>query len=75
MTSRDVRAKADFSSEKIGAKIRLAQIEKVPYMLIVGNREEAAGQLSLRSRSQGDEGSFPKEDFYQRLQEEIRTRK
>ena len=75
LTSRDVRAKADFSSEKIGAKIRLAQIEKVPYMLIVGNREEAAGQLSLRSRSQGDEGSFPKEDFYQRLQEEIRTRK
>ena len=75
LTSRDVRATADFSSEKIGAKIRLAQMEKVPYMLIVGNREEAAGQLSLRSRSQGDEGSFPKEDFYQRLQEEIKTRK
>ncbi|MBX9578393.1 MAG: threonine--tRNA ligase [Chthoniobacterales bacterium] len=75
LISRDVRATADFSSEKIGAKIRLAQMEKVPYMLIVGGREEAAGLLSLRSRSQGDEGSFPKEIFYERLQEEIKTRK
>jgi len=74
LISQDVRATADLSSEKIGAKIRLAQIEKVPYMIIVGNREEAAGQLSLRSHSKGDEGSLSKENFYQRLQEEIKTR-
>ncbi|MBM3856665.1 MAG: threonine--tRNA ligase [Verrucomicrobia bacterium] len=75
LRAQDVRATADLSSEKIGAKIRAAQIEKVPYMVIVGNREEAAGQLSLRSHSKGDEGSFTKENFYHRLQEEIKTRK
>lgn len=75
LMAQGVRATADFSSEKIGAKIRLAQIEKVPYMLVIGNREEAAGQLSLRSRIKGDEGSFSKEDFYQRLEEEIKNRK
>lgn len=75
LISSNVRATVDLSSEKIGAKIRLAQMEKVPYMVIVGNREEAAGQLSLRSRGQGDEGSFSKEIFYTRIQQEIQQRK
>lgn len=74
LTARNVRVTADLSSEKVGAKIRLAQLEKVPYMIIVGGREEAAGQISLRSRQQGDEGSLPKEDFYQRLEQEIQER-
>ena len=74
LTSRGVRATGDFSSEKIGAKIRLAQIEKVPYMIIVGNREEAAGQLSLRSRQHGEEGSIAKNDFYHRIEKEIQER-
>lgn len=75
LTAQGVRATTDLSSEKIGAKIRSAQMEKVPYMVIVGNREEAAGQLSLRSHSKGDEGTLSKESFYQRLQEEIKIRK
>ncbi len=75
LMSQGVRATADFSSEKIGAKIRSAQIEKVPYMVVIGHREEAAGQLSLRSRAQGDEGVLSKENFYQRLEEEIKNRK
>ena len=69
-----VRATVDLSSEKIGAKIRLAQLEKVPYMIVVGGREEAAGQVSLRSRQHGDEGSVPKNDFYQRIEQEIQQR-
>jgi threonyl-tRNA synthetase len=69
-----VRATADLSSEKVGAKIRLAQLEKVPYMVIVGGREETAGQLSLRSRHLGDEGTFTKESFYERLKKEIEQR-
>lgn len=74
LTSRGVRATIDSSSEKVGAKIRLAQIEKVPYMIIVGNREAAAGQLSLRSRQHGDEGSIPKNLFYHRIEQEIEQR-
>ncbi|MBX9742576.1 MAG: threonine--tRNA ligase [Chthoniobacterales bacterium] len=69
-----VRASADLSSEKIGAKIRQAQLEKIPYMVVVGGREEAAGQLSLRSRQHGDEGVLLKNDFYQRLNDEIQKR-
>jgi threonyl-tRNA synthetase len=75
LMSQEIRATADLSSEKIGAKIRLAQVERVPYMVIVGNREEAAGQLSLRSRHGGDEGTLTKEDFYNRLQQEIAQQK
>lgn len=74
LTARGVRVSADFSSEKIGAKIRQAQLEKVPYMIVVGGREEAAGQLSLRSRQRGDEGLFLKEDFYRRIEAEIAER-
>ena len=74
LTTRGIRATVDTSSEKIGAKIRLAQIEKVPYMIIVGNREAEANQLSLRSRHRGDEGSLPKEDFYHRIEQEINSK-
>ncbi|MFZ4116515.1 MAG: threonine--tRNA ligase [Chthoniobacterales bacterium] len=74
LRSRGVRATADLSSEKVGAKIRLAQLEKIPHMLIVGPREEASGEISLRSRQHGDEGSLSKENFYQRLEQEISER-
>lgn len=74
LVAQGVRATIDLSSEKIGAKIRSTQLEKVPYMVIIGNREEAAGQLSLRSHAQGDEGTLSKEAFYQRLDQEIKKR-
>jgi threonyl-tRNA synthetase len=74
MTVRGIRATADLSPEKLGAKIRLAQVEKVPYMIVVGPKEEAAGQLSVRSRKNGDEGSVAKDDFLQRIESEIRDR-
>jgi len=52
----DLRAEADLRSEKIGHKIRDAQLEKVPYMLVLGDREAESGQVSVRSRSRGDQG-------------------
>ncbi|MEY2906691.1 MAG: hypothetical protein RLZZ408_1162 [Verrucomicrobiota bacterium] len=74
MTARGIRATADLSSEKLGAKIRLAQVEKVPYMIVIGPKEEAAGQLSIRSRQRGDEGAVAKDEFIQRIESEIRDR-
>lgn len=69
-----IRSCADLSSEKVGAKIRVAQLLKIPYMIIVGAREEASGELSVRSRQNGDEGSVLKENFYHRLKQEIEQR-
>ena len=74
MTSRGIRAVTDNSPDKLGAKIRLAQLDKVPYMIVVGSKEEATGHLSIRSRQHGDEGSFPADAFIQRLESEIRDR-
>jgi len=74
MTARGIRATADLSPEKLGAKIRLAQIEKVPYMIVVGPKEEAEGLLSIRSRKHGDEGAVASDAFILRLESEIRDR-
>jgi threonyl-tRNA synthetase len=74
MTARGIRATADLSPEKLGAKIRLAQVGKVPYMIVIGPKEEAAGQLSIRSRQRGDEGAVAKDEFIQRIESEIRDR-
>jgi len=74
MAAKGIRATADLSPEKLGAKIRLAQLEKVPYMIVVGPKEEAAGHLSIRSSKRGDEGSIDADAFIQRLENEIRDR-
>ncbi len=55
----DVRATVDKKSEKIGAKIRRAQMEKIPYMLILGPKEVDAQMVSVRSRTEGDQGAMP----------------
>ena len=67
----DVRARVDRRSEKMGAKIRDAQVEKVPYMLIVGQREVEAGTVSVRSRTGGDTGAAPLEQFLAMVREEV----
>ena len=59
------RVEVDLRNEKIGAKIRLAQIHKVPFMLVVGDREVAAGTVSVRHRSEGDQGARALEEFVQ----------
>jgi len=67
----DIRVELDGRNEKIGYKIREAQLEKVPYMLIVGEKEEAAGTVAVRCRKRGDLGPQPFEEFYASLVTEI----
>ncbi len=69
-----IRAEIDLRSEKIGYKIREAQLQKIPYMLVVGQKEEEAGLVSVRSRFAGDEGQKTLADFLSDIQEEIREK-
>ncbi len=69
-----IRAELDLRNEKIGYKIREAQMQKVPYMLVVGDKEAADGSVSVRSRTGENRGSLPLEDFLAQLQDEVRTR-
>ena len=64
------RAEVDSENDKLGAKIRRAQVEKIPYMLVVGGREAEAGAVSVRSREEGDKGSMPLGDFIQKARME-----
>lgn len=69
-----VRVDLDLRNEKVNAKIRDAQLSKVPYMLVLGDREAAAGTVSVRHRHRGDLGAQPLEGFFESLIQEIRTR-
>lgn len=69
-----IRAEIDTRSEKIGYKIREAQTNKIPYMLVVGQKEEEEKNVSVRSRFAGDEGSRSIEDFISGILEEIETK-
>ena len=69
-----IKAETDFRAEKINYKIREAQLEKIPYMLIVGEKESLNGEVSVRSRSQGEKGSLAIDTFINELLEEIRTK-
>ena len=64
----------DGSSERIGYKVRRAQVEKVPYMLVLGAKEAETGAVSVRSRFAGDEGVCPLSEFIDKICEEIRTK-
>ena len=70
-----VRATADLHAEKLGAKIRKAELEKVPNVLIVGASEAEEGNVSVRSRFEGDRGSMSREAFLTDLIETIQARK
>jgi threonyl-tRNA synthetase len=68
------RVSADLRPEKIGYKIREAQLEKIPYMLVVGEREVSAGTVAVRERSQGDLGPMMVPDFEARLENEVQVK-
>ncbi|MGN1457175.1 MAG: threonine--tRNA ligase [Acutalibacteraceae bacterium] len=70
-----IRVTTDVRSEKIGYKIREAQLEKIPYMLVIGNKEIENGTVSVRSRKNADMGSMPLDDFIKMALEEISTKK
>ena len=60
----------DERDEKLGYKIREAQLDKIPYMLIVGEKEEQDGTVSVRVRGEGDQGTMSVEELLERLKKE-----
>jgi threonyl-tRNA synthetase len=74
LKAKGFRVNGDYRPEKIGAKIREAQLEKVPYMLVVGEKEAAAGTVSVRDRVAGDVGAMPLAELVSRLEQEVRER-
>ena len=67
------RVESDLRNEKIGYKIREAQLQKTPYMLVVGDKEKEAGAVAVRTRSGVDLGAMPLDDFIAKLREEVDT--
>ncbi len=70
-----IKAEVDTRSETIGYKIRSAQMEKVPYMIILGDKELESGKISVRHRKDGDLGEMNIDEFIKRVSEEIKTRR
>ncbi len=69
-----IRVETDHRAEKIGYKIREARNERIPYIIVVGEKDEAANKVSLRSRANGEEGQVDLKDVIERIQQEIKTR-
>ena len=69
-----LRATLDGHSDKLGAKIRRAELDKVPYTLVIGQKEAEANSVSVRSRARGDEGVMPADAFVAKLKTEVTTR-
>ncbi len=69
-----VRVELDSRNEKIGKKIREAQLEKVPYMLIIGDKEVEEGKVSVRHRKEGDKGAMGLDDFVELIKAEIKSK-
>ena len=69
-----VRVEADLRNEKIGYKIREAQSLKIPYMLVIGDKEAEAGQVAVRTRAGGDKGAMPLDAFTETLLSQIKAR-
>jgi threonyl-tRNA synthetase len=70
-----LRAEVDERQEKIGYKIREAQLQKIPYMLVIGDREAAEGSVAVRTRTGGDQGAQPVDTFIATAQTEVREKK
>ena len=74
LQGQEFRAEVDLRHEKIGAKIRDAETQKVPYMLVLGKREMESGSLSVRRHGKGDLGSLLKEELYARMRREVEAK-
>ena len=70
-----IRYELDLGSEKLGYKIRQGRLERVPYLIIIGEKEVGEGTISLRSREKGDEGKTTLPDLVKRIKEEVRLKK
>src|SRR6202162_4792823 len=74
LLDRQIRATIDESADKIGAKICLSPLEKVPYMWVRGTQKEQAGEVAVRSRKNGDEGALSASEFVKRIETEVKER-
>ena len=73
LNNSDLRAQIDDRSEKTGRKIRDAELKRIPYMLIVGEKEEMDETVSVRKQGEGDKGTFALQDFVKHVEREIET--
>ena len=73
LNANDVRTIVDDRNEKIGRKIRDNELKRIPYMLVVGEKEAAEGTVSVRKQGEGDQGSMKFEDFAQKINDEVRS--
>ncbi len=74
LEAKGIRCEIDDRSEKIGFKIRAAQLEKVPYMILAGDKDIEANTISVRSRKNGDEGASTLDEFLARITEEVESK-
>ncbi len=74
LNSEEFRVETDLRNEKISFKIREAEVGKIPYMVVIGKRELAAGNISLRSAREGDLGNLSMDEFIKRLRDEVESR-
>ncbi len=74
LRGRGFRVHGDYRPEKIGFKVREAQLEKVPYMLVIGDKEQTTGAVAVRARAEGDLGAMPVSEFSARLEREVRAK-
>ena len=75
LRAKGFRVSGDYRPDKIGYKIREAQLEKIPYMLVVGEKEQTAGTVSVRERTEGDLGAVPVAELIARLEREVREKR
>jgi threonyl-tRNA synthetase len=71
LAEKGIRVTVDDRKEKVNLKIRDAQLQKIPYMLVVGDREAEAGSVSVRNRKHGDQGVKPVEEFLGQIEQLI----
>src|SRR5690606_34350465 len=71
LKSLDIRADIDDRQEKIGKKIRDTELDKIPYMLIVGEKEQEEGKVSVRKQGEGDLGSVQIDEFADKINQEV----
>ena len=69
-----VRAELDDRTESVGRKIREAELRKIPYMLVVGDREQESGEVAVREHGRGDAGSEPVDRFLEHLRQQVQSR-
>ena len=74
LSAADIRVELDENNDTLGYKIRKAQMERVPYMIIIGDKEVGAGNISVRTRKGADEGSVDLESFINRVHDEVKNR-